>query len=160
MSHVFAIDPGSSETGWVLMDANDMRPSDFGIMDNETFIGYLKAQVVKMLDAMFVCEKIVAQGMIEKKQVMETCQFTGRIQEVCDPVFVPRREVKMWHCGTPAAKDSNVIAALVARYGDKKDKYSKGTKKDPGIFYGFKDDIWQAYAVGAWYIESERAQGL
>jgi hypothetical protein len=43
------------------------------------------------------------------------------------------------------AKDSNIRQALIDRFGE------VGIKKNPGWFYGFKKDIWQAYAVGITY---------
>ena len=44
-------------------------------------------------------------------------------------------------------KDGNVRQALIDRFG------VVGTKKDPGWFYGFHADIWQAYAVGVTYMD-------
>ena len=45
-------------------------------------------------------------------------------------------------CGQTKAKDTNVRQALIDRFG------VVGTKKNQGWFYGFKADIWQAYALG------------
>ena len=55
--------------------------------------------------------------------------------------MVYRRDVKMWLCGTPRAKDPNIAQALRDKYGD------PGTKKNPGKIYGVKSHLWAALAV-------------
>ncbi len=54
------------------------------------------------------------------------------------------------------AKDRNVTQALVDRfsYSRHKAKGGSGVKADPGYFYGFKKDIWQAFAVGVTYLDN------
>jgi hypothetical protein len=54
---------------------------------------------------------------------------------------VERREVKLHLCGQARAKDSNIIQALKDRFGD------KGTKNKPGLTYGMRKDLWQAFAL-------------
>ena len=44
-------------------------------------------------------------------------------------------------------KDSTIRQVLIDRFGN------VGTIKDKGWFYGFKADIWQAYALGVTYYD-------
>jgi hypothetical protein len=48
------------------------------------------------------------------------------------------------------AKDSNIRQALIDRFGD------VGTKNNQGFFYGFKKDIWSAFAVGCTYLDKQK----
>jgi hypothetical protein len=45
------------------------------------------------------------------------------------------------------AKDSNIRQSLIDRFG------VVGVKNNQGWFYGFKSDIWSAYAVGCTYLD-------
>lgn len=49
--------------------------------------------------------------------------------------------------------DSHVISALVERFAPGVRNKGKGIKKDPGYFYGFTGDAWQAYALGVVFLD-------
>ena len=51
------------------------------------------------------------------------------------------REEKLDLCGSLSAKDANIRQALVDRYAPGQPNFGKGTKKDPGFFYGFSAAI-------------------
>jgi len=146
---ILAIDPGSTESAYVLMDKN-LKPIELAKLENTELLQYIcdgRFDTVKHI----AIENVACYGMPVGKEVFDTCIWIGRFYEellsmtVIEPIFVYRREEKMNLCKTMKAKDSNIIQALKDRFGD------KGTKKNPGWFYGFKKDIWQAYAVGATY---------
>jgi hypothetical protein len=97
-------------------------------------------------------------GMPAGKEVFDTCVWIGRFMEhllskgvVSD--LVMRRDVKLHICGTSKAKDSNIRQALVDRFAPGEPNYGKGTKKKPGWFYGFSEDMWQAYALAVAYLD-------
>lgn len=82
----------------------------------------------------------------------ETCVWIGRFIERCYsvgnvPTKIYRKDVKMNLCHTMRAKDSNIRQALIDRFG------VVGVKANKGWFYGFKSDIWSAYAVGVTYLD-------
>lgn len=89
------------------------------------------------------------------REVFDTCVWIGRfIQAVAeygkDYEYIYRKEEKMNLCGSMKAKDSNIRQALIDRFG------VVGTKKEQGWFYGFKADIWSAYAVGTTYLDKTK----
>jgi hypothetical protein len=151
---ILAIDPGDTESAYVLIDKN-LKPIDFGKINNELLLE--KIQMDKFWheseDEEDYCaiEMIASYGMAVGIEVFETCVWIGRFTQAFGngivPKYIYRKDEKINLCGTMKAKDSNIIQALKDRFGD------KGTKKNPGWFYGFKKDIWQAYAVGVTYFD-------
>ena len=84
--------------------------------------------------------------------VFETCVWIGRFKEIAEAQnikvdYIYRKDEKMNLCYSMKAKDSNIRQALIDSFG------VVGTKKNPGWFYGFKKDIWAAYAVGITYLD-------
>jgi hypothetical protein len=69
------------------------------------------------------------------------------------PMRIKRIDVKRHICGTMKSKDKDVIQGLVNRFTLDTKGYGKGTKKNPGYFYEFKADIWQAFALAVTYID-------
>lgn len=143
---ILAIDPGNIESAYCLMDKTTYKPIEFGKIDNTLMLNKLKELKYDNL----IIEMIASYGMPVGASVFETCVWIGRfIQARNCPNFeyIYRKEEKMNLCYSMKAKDSNIRQALIDRFGE------VGTKKQQGWFYGFKKDIWSAYAVGTTYLD-------
>lgn len=157
MSHVLAIDPGNTQSAWVIIDADTCEPIRFAKEPNEALHRHIltcpdEFQGVEHV----VIEMIASYGMAVGREVFDTCVWIGRFDEAIRghwyppfsrPELVFRRDVKLHHCGTSKAKDPNVTRALVDRFAPGSSNFGKGTKAIPGWFYGFSKDVWQAYAL-------------
>ena len=154
---ILAIDPGNTESGYVLMDDKTYKPYEFGKIDN---LELLSKMSLLEYDAL-VIEMVASYGMAVGKEVFETCVWIGRyVQEAVRNgkvwYTVYRKEEKMNLCGSMKAKDTNIRQALIDRFA--KTPNGRGTKKDPDFFYGFKQDIWAAFAVGTTWIDKRNKE--
>lgn len=148
--NILAIDPGNVESAYVLMDSETYKPIEFGKVENNIMLDLIFNYVYDD----FVIEMIQSYGMGVGKSVFDTCVWIGRfVQEASlftDKIeYIYRAEEKMNLCHSMKAKDSNIRQALIDRFGE------VGTKNKKGYFYGFKNDIWAAYAVGVTYLDKE-----
>lgn len=153
---VLAIDPGNEYSAWVLIDTETYRPLKFDKANNLIVLHDIAYELD--YDAV-VIEKIASYGMPVGETVFDTCIWIGRFMQTIEDYkrkssHVCRRyEVKMNICHDARAKDSNIIQALCDRFAPGQMNRGKGTKKEPGWFYGFRADVWQAYALGVTYID-------
>jgi len=165
MSRILAIDPGNTESGWCLIDADDCRPLDFGKdLNANVLLLFRRADIVLAEPEVRAVIEMVGHygtGMPAGKDVFETCVWIGRFQQHALgglgtlPTLVKRHPVKLHHCGSSRAKDSNIIQALVDRFAPGQPNHGKGTKAAPGWFYGFRADVWQAYALAVYAADTE-----
>lgn len=143
---ILAIDPGNIQSAYCLIDEN-YRPLKFDKVHNIEL-----HHIIDSFDyGIFVIEGIANYGMAVGKEVFDTCFWSGRFWEKCScgqKHTIPRKEVKLNLCGNVRAKDSNIRVALGDRFAPGQANCGKGTKKEPGWFYGFHADVWQAYALG------------
>ena len=108
---------------------------------------------------------IASYGMSVGQDIFETCVWVGRFQQVCESFgcyglpcdLVYRRNVKLHLCHTSKAKDANITQALIDRFASGQPNRGKGTKADPGWFFGFKADIWAAYALAVYVSDTLEA---
>lgn len=150
---ILAIDPGPVKSAYVIMK-DDLKPQEFGIVPNEELLEVISGICFYEKGTQVVIEMIASYGMAVGAEVFETCVWIGRfIQESGQSFeqYIYRKDEKMNLCGTMKAKDGNIRQALIDRFAKHDLKNGKGTKKEPDWFYGFKADIWAAYAVGVTY---------
>ena len=149
-----AIDPGNTESAYVLID-DDYRPIEFAKVPNEAVRDWLHDCPWLPLDRIFI-EMIASYGMPVGAEVFETCVSIGRFIEAAldgygvTPELIKRDPIKLHHCHSAKAKDSNIVQALVDRFAPGQSNFGKGTKANPGWFYGFSKDVWQAYALAVY----------
>jgi hypothetical protein len=148
---ILAIDPGNVESAYVLMGEN-LKPVEFGKIPNEEMLSTVNTYNVLQTVDDFAIEMVASYGMPVGESIFETVFWIGRFWEetgnITRKARIYRKDVKMNLCGSMKAKDSNIRQALIDRFG------VVGVKKAPGWFYGFKADIWSAYAVGVTYYDT------
>jgi len=156
MKSILAIDPGPVESAFVEWDGKE--PLGFGIHKNEALVDILFSDD-NGFGAM-VIEQVECYGMPVGKSIFETVFWSGIFWQACwfNKYRVPRKEVKLHLCQQVRAKDSNVIQALVDRFAPYEKNRGKGTSKNPGFFYGFKKDIWQAFALAVTWWDWNRGK--
>lgn len=154
---VLALDPGDTQTGYCFIDAETLRPLRFGKEDNQSVLLLVQLEAYDLL----VSERVASYGMAVGRSVFETCEWVGRYTQASHApvVYIYRQEEKIHICHDSRAKDSNIRRALIDRFAQHDLKNGRGTKKKPDWFYGFKNDVWAAYAAGITYIEKEKGTG-
>ena len=150
---ILAIDPGNTHSGIALIEPGTCRPVRVAKMPNAEVLELIRTTGYHHLSI----EMIASYGMAVGKEVFDTCVWIGRFIQRHEEdreawsadrcALVYRREVKLHHCHSAKAKDANITQALIDRFAYGQPNRGKGTKAQPGWFYGFAADIWQAYAL-------------
>lgn len=141
---ILALDPGNEASAWcVLVDG---KPFESGYQPNDEVRAKLKGWGTE--GWLLAVEMIASYGMPVGREVFDTCVWIGRFVESWggEHQLVYRKDVKLALCGTFRAKDANIRASLIDRFGPGKDK-AVGTKAHPGPLYGISGDVWAALAV-------------
>lgn len=158
---LLAIDPGNKESGYVVVDVYEgkiQKILDRGKLKNKDILERIRWDCHGITDV--AIEMVASYGMAVGATVFDTCVWIGRFMQQVK-TFIPnadmhriyRKDEKIELCGSMKAKDSNIRQALVDIYAPGEPNFGKGTKEKPGFFYGFKSDIWQAFAVAHTYVE-------
>lgn len=158
---ILAIDPGLSESGWVMYHRHKCKYPlyHFGISDNEAVIDKIRFCQRSLI---VVIEDFSSFGLPIGADCKLTIRYTGRLDQAVRQclgdlaIFIERRTVKQVLCNSMTAKDANIRQALIDRFGPGKEK-AIGTKKAPGPLYGVKRDVWSALALAVTYVELQKA---
>ena len=149
--NLLALDVGTVESGYCIVECDTYKPIQFGKISNTELL-----EIVRNADYQ-VCayEQFKSYGMAIGDSTINSIQWNGRFIQLIDdrgieyhPIM--RVEEKVAICGTTKAKDSNIRQALIDRFGE------VGTKKNQGFFYGFKKDVWSAFAIAVTYLDKRK----
>ena len=144
---VLAIDPGPKKSAFVVWDGEQIVKSH--IVPNDALIDAIRKTGL-WADACII-EQIKSYGMSVSDSIFDTVYWTGRFREAWGNkgLFerMPRMTVKMHLCHNSRAKDSNIRQALIDRFG------APGTKKQQGLTYGLKADLWAAFAIAVTWMD-------
>ena len=147
--HLLAIDPGPTDSAYVLM--HDGQIQDHGKDDNQNVL-----QIAESFSGNFVIEMIASYGRPVGAETFETCVWIGRfMQAKGETVRMFRRDVTKHLCGSShKTNDPIVRQRLIDIYSGGKGKdVAIGKKARPGPLYGIKADVWQALALAVAYSE-------
>lgn len=151
---ILGIDPGNEQSAYVLCGP-DLKPVKFGKRDNELMYRDAIEAISPVLrdpekDLSVVIERIENHGMPVGRTTFDTCEWIGMLRERFKAMrvdFIYRSQEKSVICHHSRANDATIKQALIDRFAPNTPNYGKGSKKNPGWFYQFRADIWQAYAV-------------
>jgi hypothetical protein len=127
MTTILAVDPGTEKSGWVLYDATERRPLQWGWEPNEDVEDRAENHGNQHLDSQclpLAVEWVSNHGMAVGQDVFWTVYWIGRFSRAysgstVNPklLLIPRSEIKLHICGQQRAKDGNVRQALIDRWG-------------------------------------------
>lgn len=155
---ILAIDPGTTESGVVLIRSLDCHPLLHCKVENESVFDLIdSAEENNPRHVAYVIEYIASYGMPVGAEVFEAAYAIGDFRTYitrkkhreCARIY--RREEKLNICHSPNANDATIRLALVDRFAYGVSNHGKGTKANPGFFYGFRADEWAAFAVAVTY---------
>lgn len=153
---ILAIDPGQSQSSWVLYETREKRVCHSGTAENRLVVDTLHRPGPDWV----VIEMVASYGMPVGREVFDTCVWIGRFIEARTMTkphglsLLYRKDVKLHLCGSPRANDGTIRKALMDKLGP------KGTKKKPGPLYGIKNDQWQALALAVTWAETGEGETL
>lgn len=149
---ILAIDPGTTQSGWAEWESGTLHWC--GINDNKDVLTRCWLAVRDCPLSVLVIEQVESYGMIVGRDVFETIRWSGRFEEAAlgrerSAIYLPRREVKLALCNDSRAKDKNIRAALLEKFGPLPTK-----KTGPVPHWGIhrpKSHIWSAVALAVTY---------
>jgi hypothetical protein len=150
---LYALDPGTEQSALVVVCGATGAVAG-RIYPNAELLAELRGG--ELAFGHLVIEEIASYGMPVGREVFETVFWAGRFAQAWDCPgqytwsLLPRREVKLALCGSPRAKDANIRAALIDRWGGVQ-SIRKG-----GPLYGIRSHCWAALALAVAYQDKQK----
>lgn len=151
MTAILAIDPGTTRSACLVMDAGDITEV-WANETNEHVLDSLRELHESLPDCIVVIEDIEPRQQPLGREVADTLRWIGRFMEAARPLpvhLVTRRAVTAHHVdgGTKDA-DKRTRAALIDRWGGL-DAIRKGAP-----LAGIVKDLWSALAIATYFADT------
>lgn len=135
--NILGIDPGNTQSAWVVYDTENKGVIVKGIQDNEKLLDNLR--YMNTLNVKPFVEMVASYGMTVGKEVFDTVFWIGQfyremVLAEMSPSLIYRKEVKLILCNDLRAKDKNIRQACLDRLGKDRCK-------------GIAKDMWSALAI-------------
>ena len=155
---ILAIDPGTKQSGIVLL--RSCGKVEGAVWENGPLLRYLKGVLSPPFPqadpafTMLVVEEFRSYGQKIGASCIDTIFMAGRFAEGWPGDFdlMPRKDVLKTLCGTTRAKDKDVRAECLARYGGQ--DVAIGKKACAGPLFGITSHAWQALGLALAYKET------
>ena len=181
-----AVDPGTTESAYCGMNDDYSLRSAAKVPNDKLLqlisLGGYDALVIECMEARTLnVKKPDPDGKPQPPQKVgdetyETCIWIGRFMEAAyrrnmsvhrvyrseeRRTLVPSKQNKLPPLPAPVPKsiDAQVRMALIRRFARHDRKNGKGRKNCPDVFYGFKTDMWNAFAVGVVHLDKVKRGG-
>ena len=148
--YLLAVDPGTTHSAYVVL--RDGKPMSGHKVANADMLDVVKHSTLPL-----VIESVASYGKPVGAETFETVLWYGRFVQAhvhsnTLPVMLLRRpDVKLRLCHTTrGVTDAVIRRVMLDEFGG---KAAIGTKKQPGVLYGFSRDAWQALALGVATLE-------
>lgn len=135
---ILAIDPGSGQSGFVLLEGNKIKTS--GVVCNSEMV----KQIHILKPTQLAVEMVASYGMPVGQDIFNTCVWIGRFMENFsgETELIFRKQV-LKHLGIKdsTGADSKIRQAMIKKFGE------QGTKSKPGPTFGISSHAWSALAI-------------
>lgn len=158
---ILAIDPGPVESAVLAWDADSAQIVSMQLTESVDGLMFMVSQFATDSGGKgpLAIENIRGYGLSVGNEVFDTCIVVGRAVECwrwaggrTEPLLVERRAVKAHLCNTTTAKDKDVRAALIDRFGE------RGVAKQKGRLAGVSTHLWAALAVAVYVADTSAAR--
>lgn len=158
-SKILALDVGTTRTGYCWIDVSTYKPCEVGKIENAQIFDHIH----KVSDRDAVVLERFAPYHNTGSELITSIMWYGKFIRECEIFGVPyaeiyRKDVKKHLLGKMKKEngtaDTQVRRALIERFAPDVPNFGKGSRENPGWFYGFSGtDMIAAYAVGVTYID-------
>lgn len=175
---IMAIDPGTTESAYVILD-DQYQILSADKVENDVILSIiadapgLDAVIIEDIEPRYSSTDRSAAGAVMGQSTIETIKAFGRFgwQASLRGLMVGsifRRDERSCLIPTkrnglpplpetaPKHADGQIRASLIRRFARHDKERGRGTKANPDTFYGFHGDMWQAMAVGVTWLDQEK----